>query len=98
MYHSFEVHIEPKLLTLGFARRASTYKRADLLFQDSERLRHIARDIGPIQLVYGGKAHPNDEGGKNLIRRVVGGASSLADIIRTVDVENYDMHWGRLIT
>ncbi len=95
---SFGVQLDPKLLTLGFARRASTYKRADLLFQDPERLRHIARDIGPIQLVYGGKAHPNDEGGKNLIRRVVGGASSLADMIRTVYVENYDMRWGRLIT
>src|SRR5258708_16946097 len=95
---SFGVQLDPKLLTLGFARRASTYKRADLLFQDPERLRKIARDIGPIQLVYGGKAHPHDEGGKNLIRRVVGGASNLADIIRTVYVENYDMRWGRLIT
>src|SRR5438445_4908643 len=95
---SFGVQLDPKLLTLGFARRASTYKRTDLLFQDSERLRHIARDIGPIQLVYGGKAHPNDEGGKNLIRRVVGGAGGLADVIRTVYVENYDMRWGKLIT
>ncbi len=95
---SFGVQLDPKLLTLGFARRASTYKRADLLFQDPERLRRIAREIGPIQLVYGGKAHPHDEGGKNLIRRVVGGASSLADVIKTVYVENYDMRWGRLIT
>ena len=95
---SFGVQLDPKLLTIGFARRASTYKRADLLFQDPERLRRIARDIGPIQLVYGGKAHPHDEGGKNLIRRVVGGASALADVIKTVYVENYDMRWGRLIT
>ena len=95
---SFGVQLDPKLLTLGFARRASTYKRADLLFQDSERLRRIAREIGPIQLVYGGKAHPHDEGGKNLIRRVVGGASALSDVIKTVYVENYDMRWGRLIT
>ena len=95
---SFGVQLDPKLLTLGFARRASTYKRADLLFQDPERLRRIAREIGPIQLVYGGKAHPHDEGGKNLIRRVVGGAGSLADVIKTVYVENYDMRWGRLIT
>jgi starch phosphorylase len=95
---SFGVQLDPKLLTLGFARRASTYKRADLLFQDPERLRRIAREVGPIQLVYGGKAHPHDEGGKNLIRRVVGGASSLADVIKTVYVENYDMRWGRLIT
>jgi starch phosphorylase len=95
---SFGVQLDPKLLTLGFARRASTYKRADLLFQDPERLRRIAREIGPIQLVYGGKAHPHDEGGKNLIRRVVGGASALSDVIKTVYVENYDMRWGRLIT
>jgi len=95
---AFGVQLDPKLLTLGFARRASTYKRADLLFQDPERLRKIAREVGPIQLVYGGKAHPHDEGGKNLIRRVVGSASSLADAIHTVYVENYDMRWGRLIT
>src|SRR5205814_5377608 len=95
---SFGVQLDPKLLTIGFARRASTYKRADLLFQDAERLRHIARDVGPIQLVYGGKAHPHDEGGKNLIRRVVGGSGALADVIRSVYVENYDMRWGKLIT
>jgi len=95
---SFGVQLDPKLLTIGFARRASTYKRADLLFHDPERLRKIAREVGPIQLVYGGKAHPHDEGGKNLIRRVVGGAASLSDVIKTVYVENYDMRWGRLIT
>jgi glycogen phosphorylase len=94
----FGVQLDPKVLTIGFARRASTYKRADLLFHDPERLRRIARDIGAIQLVYGGKAHPHDEGGKNLIRHVVESASSLADSIRTVYVENYDMRWGRLIT
>jgi starch phosphorylase len=96
--HAFGVQLDPKVLTIGFARRASTYKRADLLFHDPERLRKIAREVGPIQLVYGGKAHPKDEGGKNLIRHVVESASSLADTIRTVYVENYDMRWGRLIT
>ncbi len=95
---SFGVQLDPKILTIGFARRASTYKRADLLFHDPERLRKITREVGPIQLVYGGKAHPHDEGGKNLIRRVVGGAASLSDAIKTVYVENYDMRWGRLIT
>jgi starch phosphorylase len=95
---AYGVQLDPKLLTIGFARRASTYKRADLLFQDPERLRRIAREVGPIQLVYGGKAHPHDEGGKNLIRRVVGGSHSVADVIRTIYVENYDMRWGRLIT
>jgi starch phosphorylase len=92
------VELDPNIFTVGFARRASTYKRAALLFQDPERLRRIARDVGPIQLVYGGKAHPRDEGGKKLIRDVFGGASSVKDLIRTVYVENYDMHWGALIT
>jgi len=92
------VDFDPDVFTIGFARRASTYKRAALLFQDPERLRRIARDVGPIQLVYGGKAHPRDEGGKKLIRDVFGGASSVKDVIRTVYVENYDMHWGALIT
>src|SRR5438067_7695748 len=95
---SFGVQLDPKVFTIGFARRASTYKRADLLFENPERLRKIARDVGPIQLVYGGKAHPHDEGGKNLIRRVVGGSGALADLIRSVYVENYDMRWGKLIT
>ena len=95
---AFGVQLDPKVLTIGFARRASTYKRADLLFHDPERLRKIAREVGPIQLVYGGKAHPKDGGGKNLIRHVVESATSLADTIRTVYVENYDMRWGRLIT
>ncbi len=96
--HRTSVALDPKVFTIGFARRASTYKRADLLFQDRERLRRIARDVGPIQLVYAGKAHPRDNGGKNIIRQVFEGASALSDVIRSVYVENYDMNWGRLIT
>ncbi len=90
--------LDPDIYTIGFARRASTYKRADLLFSNPERLRAMARKVGPIQVVYGGKAHPRDEGGKNLIRSVFGGAASVADTIKTVYVENYDLHWGGLIT
>jgi glycogen phosphorylase len=96
--HRTAVTLDPKVFTIGFARRASTYKRADLLFHDRERLKRIARDVGPIQLVYAGKAHPRDDGGKKIIRQVFDGAASLADTIRSVYVENYDMHWGRLIT
>jgi len=92
------VKLDPNIFTIGFARRASTYKRADLLFQSPERLKAIARNVGPIQLVYGGKAHPRDEGGKNLIRSIFHGAGSVSDVIRTVYVENYNWHWGQLIT
>jgi glycogen phosphorylase len=92
------VQLDSGVLTLGFARRASTYKRAGLLFHDLDRLRRIARQVGPFQLIYGGKAHPRDEGGKDVIRQVFAKAASIADAVRTVYVENYDIHWGRLIT
>src|SRR5205807_8630854 len=92
------VQLDAELFTIGFARRASTYKRADLLFRQPEKLSSIARNVGPLQLVYGGKAHPRDEGGKALIRNVFGGAGVVADAVRTVYVENYDIHWGQLIT
>ncbi len=95
---SNNVALDPDVFTIGFARRASTYKRADLLFTDPRRLRGIARDAGRIQIIYAGKAHPRDEGGKALIRSVFGGAAAVADVIRTVYVENYDLTWGQLIT
>src|SRR5579871_1377550 len=52
------IQFDPATLTIGFARRAATYKRADLLFTDLNRLRRIIRQRGPLQVVYGGKAHP----------------------------------------
>jgi starch phosphorylase len=64
------IQLDPAALTLGFARRAAAYKRPDLLFTDLDRLRRIVRQVGPLQVVYGGKAHPRDEGGKAVIRRV----------------------------
>src|ERR1019366_2438178 len=63
--------LDESVLTIGFARRAATYKRADLLVKDIERLKAIAKSAGPIQILYGGKAHPNDDGGKALIQRVI---------------------------
>lgn len=90
--------LEESVMTLGFARRATAYKRADLLFSDLECLKSIARRIGPLQVVYGGKAHPNDEPGKEQIRRVFQAMAALKDTIRTVYVENYDMRWAQLIT
>jgi starch phosphorylase len=78
-------------LTLGFARRAAPYKRADLLFSELDRLRHIARHVGPLQVLYGGKAHPHDEGGKAMIRRIFEAASALGDAVPVVYLEEYDM-------
>ena len=92
------VSLDPAAFTLAFARRATAYKRADLIFRDLERLRGIARSHGPLQLVFAGKAHPRDEGGKELIRRVHDARAALGDDLRIVYVENYEMELGGLLT
>ena len=83
--------LDPKAFTIGFARRATPYKRADLVFADPTRLAEIASSVGPIQIVFGGKAHPNDAGGKDLIRRIYAASASLAGSVSVVYVENYEM-------
>jgi starch phosphorylase len=92
------VQLDESVLTIGFARRAATYKRADLLFKDVERLKFIARSAGPIQILYAGKAHPHDEGGKALIQRVIQVAAGLNDNIKIIYLENYNMALAKLIT
>jgi starch phosphorylase len=91
--------LDPKVLTLGFARRVATYKRATLLFTDPERLAQIARDAGGLQILYAGKAHPQDEPGKYLIQKVVEDAARLSnDLLRIVYLENYAWDLGALLT
>jgi len=91
------IQLDEKVFTLGFARRATAYKRGDLLFTDLERLKRVARRGGPLQLVYAGKAHPRDDGGKAIIRRIFEAAAALASDVRVVYLENYDMALGKLI-
>jgi starch phosphorylase len=81
--------LSPDVLTIGFARRATAYKRAHLLFRDIERLERLA--TGKIQLVYAGKAHPNDEPGKKLIQSIFEYKERLRDKIKIVYLKNYDM-------
>jgi starch phosphorylase len=91
--------LNPKVLTLGFARRAATYKRATLLFTDPRRLQEIAARAGGLQILYAGKAHPQDDPGKDLIQQVVADAARLAnDVLRIVYLENYDWELGALLT
>jgi starch phosphorylase len=85
-------------LTIGFARRAAVYKRADLVFSDLGQLVDIARIVGPIQFVFAGKAHPKDGPAKDLIRRVFQFARHLRDQVRIAYLENYDMELGKLLT
>ncbi len=89
--------LDPRVFTIGFARRATAYKRGDLLFTDLDRLKQIARQAGAIQLVYAGKAHPRDEGGKEIIRHIFEAAAALAREVRVVYLENYDMALGKLL-
>ncbi|MCI0464793.1 MAG: alpha-glucan family phosphorylase [Gemmataceae bacterium] len=91
------VRLDPGALTLGFARRATPYKRADLLFTDLERLRRMARQAGPLQVLYAGKAHPHDEGGKALIRRVFEAATALGEVVRVVYLPEYDLALAGLL-
>ena len=83
--------LDPTVMTSGFARRATPYKRADLIFTDIDRLIQIARTVGKLQIVYGGKAHPHDGGGKDLIRRIHSARERLGDLVKVVYVENYEM-------
>jgi starch phosphorylase len=88
--------LDPAALTLGFARRFATYKRANLLFRDRDRLRAIlGRADCPVQIVFAGKAHPADLPGRELIRDIVL-ASQSADLRgKIVFLENYDMRVAR---
>ena len=92
------VGMDFEILTLGFARRAATYKRADLIFNDIERLKRIAAEVGPIQLIYAGKAHPHDKGGKELVQRIFKAKDALAGSIRVVYLPNYDWELGKMMT
>lgn len=76
-------------LTIGFARRATAYKRANLLFSDTERLRKIAK--GRLQLIYAGKAHPRDYDGKKNIEEIFRKARELNHDIKIVYLQNYNM-------
>ncbi|MFZ1085813.1 MAG: alpha-glucan family phosphorylase [Terracidiphilus sp.] len=91
--------LDPKVLTLGFARRAATYKRATLLFTDPKRLAEIATKAGGLQILYAGKAHPQDDPGKSLIQQVVSDAARLSnEMLRIIYLENYDWKLGALLT
>ena len=90
-----DVHLDPNILTIGFARRATAYKRANLLFSDIERLKGIAAGAGAFQIIFGGKAHPNDSGGKALIKEIFQAAGHLRGSVPVVYLEEYDMALAR---
>lgn len=88
--------LDPNVLTLGFARRATAYKRPDLVLADLSRLRAISQRR-PLQIVYAGKAHPRDDEGKGLIRQVVAAARELGEALPVVYLEDYDLALCKLL-
>jgi glycogen phosphorylase len=90
--------LDPHALTIGFARRFTGYKRPDLIFRDADRLARLVNAPGrPLQLVFAGKAHPADDGGKHHLQRVFRHALDARFGGRVAFVEDYDLHVAHLL-
>ncbi|WP_200874487.1 alpha-glucan family phosphorylase [Thermus caliditerrae] len=89
--------LDPEVLTIGFARRFATYKRAVLLFKDPERLLRILRGPYPVQFVFAGKAHPKDEPGKAYLQELFAKIREYGLEDRMVVLEDYDMYLARVL-
>ena len=92
------LRMDLETFTIGFARRATGYKRADLILSDLDRLRQIAKSAGKFQIVFAGKAHPNDGGGKDIIRRIFQAKKALRKSIPVVFLDDYNLEVGGKIT
>ena len=93
---TFDSFLNPDALTIGFARRFATYKRAPLIFDQFEAVVKMVKDSGhPIQFVFAGKAHPRDDHGKAFIQKVIH-LSKFSELKgHLVFIENYDIHVAR---
>jgi starch phosphorylase len=96
--HETNAGLDGSVFTIGFGRRMTTYKRADLLLTDIERLKRIALEVGSFQIVYAGKAHPEDQDGKEIIKTIYEAKEALRNQIKIAYLEHYDMEIGRLMT
>ena len=88
--------LSPDVLTIGFARRAATYKRADLVFSDIKKLLEIGS--GKLQFIFSGKAHPHDEPGKDILQKIWKISKEVGKTMPVVFIENYNMGSAKLIT
>jgi starch phosphorylase len=89
--------LDPAVLTIGIGRRATPYKQTTLIFSDPERLAAVASEVGPVQVVCSGKAHPRDEAGKELITSIFDAARKLRGKVEVVYLEDYDLATARLM-
>jgi starch phosphorylase len=95
---SQDLRFDPSVLTIGFARRATAYKRADLVIADVDRLRRIAAIGRGVQFVFGGKAHPRDDEGKRVIERLFQAREALRDSMAIAYLEDYNMAQAAVLT
>ncbi|MHB8503367.1 MAG: alpha-glucan family phosphorylase [Candidatus Acidiferrales bacterium] len=92
------LQLDEEVFTIGFARRATGYKRADLILSDLDRLRQIAKNAGHFQIIYAGKAHPNDGGGKDIIRHIFHAKKALRKAVPVVFLDEYNLDLGGKMT
>ena len=91
-------HLDEKALTIGFARRFATYKRASILFRDLDRLARIVNNPQkPVQFIYAGKAHPHDAGGQELIKRIFEISQMPQFTGKVIFLENYDIELAKYL-
>lgn len=90
-------YFEKDIITIGFARRAATYKRHNLIFTDLPRLEEIAKNVGKLQFVFAGKAHPADEQGKIIIKQINELNSKISSNIKIIYLPNYYMKLSKLL-
>lgn len=90
--------LDPEALTIGFARRFATYKRADLLLRDEERLLELVTDSRrPVQIIFSGKAHPADDDGKRILQRIYKLSHDPRSAGRVAFVQDYEMHVAKML-
>lgn len=90
------ISLSDEILTIGFARRSTLYKRPLLIFSDLERLINITKNVGAIQFIFSGKAHPKDYEGKELIKQIITLSKKIKEI-KIIYLEDYDINLAKLI-
>ncbi len=93
----YNLLMDPEVFTIGFARRAAVYKRGDMLLSDIERLTDLAGNCKGIQIIYSGKAHPQDNEGKNVIRTIIAKLNSIKGKVKVCYIQDYDLDIARLM-
>ncbi len=94
---NYNAEMDSEIFTIGFAKRATAYKRNDMLFTDLERLRKIAEKHKGMQIIFSGKAHPKDHQGKEIIKTIIKSMQQIKDSVKVCYIEDYDISKAKLL-